>query len=186
MPATITLDSKMDTWSHKGYLLAFSEFLELLTPEHQQGVQRDAALLCYRIGSSESRLLGRVRHAKSIHQIKQILSDSIQAKIEEYESEGDEGSDYWPLFSEDSDGTDQTTLALIQAVSRVLLPIEPERVTMMRNGRTSGWDVPLNEVVLEFSFDACFEIEPSEIGKALARAIGIDELKPSEWTSVDF
>ena len=78
---------------------------------------------------------------------------------------------------------DGTLQAVFRAICHVVLPIQPERVAIIRPEHVDmGDDPPTDTPLLWFDFDQCFSVEMTPAGRQLAETLGQAKIEPLSWT----
>ena len=179
-----------DIGSYESFLLRFTTFLHLLTPEHLPGIKTDAVQLFlarmeeaddeeyrprirkYTIAIKEAQQIGEVSDL-----LITIMKKGIKRKRKQLQVDGST-----ELFEPyDPEYADLPELTLIRCVCRIVLPLEPEGVRFFWSGREHQWDGPEMEPMLEFEIDDCFERRMTNAGEAMARTLGKDEIELDNW-----
>ena len=153
------------------FLLTLEEFYVLFTPAHLSGIRRDATRL---MRSRREEGLELERHAQAISEaasvegVVTVLRSLVEQSFENYEQEIED---------------DNTLQAVFQAICHVVLPIQPERVAMIRPEHVDmGDDPPTDTPLLWFDFDQCFSIQMTAAGRQLAHTLSRAEIEPLSWT----
>lgn len=181
----------MGTHAHfeTAFLVTLEDFYALLKPVHLAGIRIDVPRLIRvrQDGNEWGRTYGQSistlsrkekaqaeRHAQSLiranslESVTQLLKNLVERSIK---ANG-------PEIQEDN------LLQLIfKCVCHVLLPLQPQCVTIIRNVDMGDFP-PTDTPLLWFSFDDCFSVEMTAGGRQLARTLAKDEIEPLSWTSM--
>lgn len=160
-----------DAFYSSYFLLPLEDFYLLIRPAHLASIRRDSARLmrARATGTSDieryAQVLGEVASVKGVVAFLRSLVDQA---FKSYEQEIE------------SDGTLQV---VFRAICHVVLPIQPERVAMIRAEEVNmGDNPPTDTPLLWFDFDQCFSIEMTPAGRQLAQTLGRAEIEPLSWT----
>jgi hypothetical protein len=158
----------MDIYSGKGFTLALDEFLKLIRPEHLTGIKTGSLpLLLHRFDGEELE-----EEVEAV--VAQILrSDDLEGFLSAFPDKSDiaEGID-----------SDSQLFRLIQCISRVVLPFEPESCRVFTNPREEDWNGPYDELILIFDYSTCFKERMTKSGQTLASVLGKKKIQSSSWT----
>ena len=171
----------------EAFILSVSDFINLLEPEHLPGIKKDAIRLYRERMASEddAKLQSRVcsyttviKSARTIRDVADFLislvKDGIERKKKRFRKEV-----YKAVFEEVDE--DFPEIILIQCLSRVVLPCEPESVVLFSGYRDFQWEGPMNEPLLQFDPDEFFERRLTDAGEAMARTLGKTEIEVHSW-----
>jgi len=174
IPATVGIgEATMGThaFDSSAFLLTLEEFYVLITPAHLSGIRRDATRLMRsrrEEGPELERHAQAISEAASVEGVVTVLRSLVEQSFEKYEQEIED---------------DKTLRAVFQAICHVVLPIQPERVAMIRPEHVDmGDDPPTDTPLLWFDFDQCFSIQMTAAGRQLAHTMGRAEIEPLSWT----
>lgn len=157
-------------FSDSAFLLTLSEFCRAIKPEHLPGIRRDAVAWIRQQCADNSDL---ERLCESLEGVDS--SDDVHSALIDYvdrvrESFGDELQDHEPLQ------------LVFRGICYVVLPLQPEYVTVLDPSRVDMGAAPTETPILRFSMDRCFSLEMTAAGQQLARSLGMLAIKPSAWT----
>lgn len=171
-----------DDWEDdESFNLKFSDFLNLFTPEHLPGIKGDAIRL-YRermtedddvMQSQVARYSLAIKAARSIGDVSRFLSSLVKHGIARKKKRCDKEV-YKAVFDDGYDHSPENTL--IQCISRVVLPFQPESVIFFTGYHGFQWAGPKNEPLLAFDSREFFERRLTDAGEAMARTLGKSEL----------
>ena len=153
------------------FLLPLEDFYLLIRPAHLANIRRDSTRLmrARATGTPDiERYAQALGEAASVKGVVAFLRSLVDQAFKSYEQEIE------------SDGTLQV---VFRAICHVVLPIQPERVAMIRPEHVDmGDDPPTDTPLLWFDFDQCFSIEMTPAGRQLAQTLGRAEIEPLSWT----
>lgn len=179
-----------DIVSPEAFILRFSDFVNLLKPEHLPGIKADAVRLFLKrtadkndagVRNRVSQYTTAIKSAQTIGDVADFLislvKDGIRRKIKRFSEEV-----YKDVFAnENQESEDITEISLIRCISRIVLPLEPESVVLFWGYRDYQWDGPFKEPLLQFGADECFERRMTDAGEAMARSLGKPSIGLSGW-----
>lgn len=168
----------IDIYSNSGFTLPYEAFLRLIKPAHVRSIKVHAVQLFLRrfprecsreaLDKKMENTLNQLLAANDPVEMAEALTDSMK----------EEGKWISSKFEGESQG-----LCLIQCISRVLLPIEPEEIHIFENERQEDcYGQELNVPILVFSSSQCFKVVMTPIGRTMAKTLGKDEITNSTWT----
>jgi len=174
IPATVGIgEATMGThaFDSSAFLLTLEEFYVLITPAHLSGIRRDATRLMRsrQDEGPELELHAQViSEAASVEGVVTVLRSLVEQSFENYEQEIED---------------DNILQAVFEAICHVVLPIQPERVAIIRPEHVDmGDDPPTDTPLLWFDFDQCFSIQMTAAGRQLAHTLGRAEIEPLSWS----
>jgi len=158
----------MDIYSEKGFTLTLKEFLKLIRPEHLTGIKTGSLPLLFH------RLDGEDLEEKVEAVVAQILrSDDVAGLCSAFSKKS---------TVQDEIDSDSQLFKLLQCISRVILPFEPESCRVFTNPREEDWDGPYDQLILIFDYSTCFTEKMTKSGRTLASALGKKKIQSSTWT----
>lgn len=159
-------------FSDSAFLLTLSDFCRAIKPEHLPGIRRDAVAWIRRQCADSSDLH---RLCESLEAV--AVSDDVQGVLVDYIDLVQGSFDDELQYHED--------LQLVfRGICYVVLPIQPEYVTVLYGHDVDMGCAPLKTPILRFSMQQCFSLEMTTVGRQLAQSLGVPVLEPSTWTSM--
>ena len=175
--------------SESAFLVTLEEFYQLFKPAHLAGLRIDVPRLIrvQQDGNEWGRTYGRSlaplskkekaqaeRYAQSF-----ISANSLEAVVQLLKTLVERA-----MKTNGPDIQEDNLLQLIfQCVCRVVLPLQPQCVTIIRDVDMGDFP-PTDSPLLWFSFDDCFSVEVTLGGRQLARTLGKDDIEPLSWTTM--
>lgn len=155
------------------FLLTLDDFYLLIKPAHLSGIRQDATRLM-RVSRKDNPEVQRhaqaLSEAASVKGVVTLLRSLVEQSIEKHEQEIE---------------NDEALQAVFQAICHVVLPIQPERVAMIRPEHVDmGDDPPTDTPLLWFGFEQCFSVQMTDAGRQLSQTLGRAEIEPLSWTSM--
>jgi hypothetical protein len=155
------------------FLLPLEDFYVLLTPAHLPGIRNDATQVMRKRSTDTQQIASELSNACSVQDVKQILQSLVKEAHEDHDAGEVEFDDHKVL---------QIAFA---SICRVVLPIQPECVTIIRPEDVDmGDDPPTDTPLLWFKYEDCFSVEMTAGGRQLARTLGRSDIQPLSWTSM--
>jgi hypothetical protein len=176
------------------FLLTIEDFYVLLMPSHLLGIRNDATRLMRKRSNDTHRARRGYSAVQSLsteerNELEQVANDLssacsiqdvrriLQALVDKAQANHD---------SEEAEFDDHETLQIaFTSICRVVLPIQPECVTIIRPEHVDmGDDPPTDTPLLWFKYEDCFSVEMTAGGRQLARTLGRSAIGPLSWTSM--
>lgn len=157
-------------FSDSAFLLTLSDFCRAINREHLPGIRGDAVAWIRQQCAQRSEVeqlcesLEGVDSADDVHSALRNYVDGVQKSF------GDELQYHKPLQM------------VFRAICYVVLPVQPEYVTVLYGYDVDMGHAPINTPILRFTMEQCFSLEMTPAGRQLAQSLGVPAIKPSTWT----
>ena len=158
-------------FSDDAYLLTLDDLCRAATPEHIHGIKTVFDIVWHAYPADDA-----------VHALRQGLrfvdtADALRDVLASYVSRVQEGCDY--ELQEHEPLQD-----VFRCICYVILPIQPEYVTVLNEHEVDMGFAPLHTPLLRFSTSQCFSLQMTTAGRQLAQSLGRKAIEPMRWTRI--